>query len=421
VQMSEITSKSNYSVRAVHCDHQAEDEAVYQALRRATMPLTRVWEKLRRAERIGIKFNQDYRIERSPRFKGMRQQLVSDKVAKAVVRLLREETDADLFFTDITAFSRTDDPNPLATTQLAPLMETLDVPYVNGDRPPHDVYQVPGGGQMFRQYLLPTEIMEADALVDVQKMKNHRFMGITLTLKNLFGLIPREPHGRSRQYFHHLVRMPYMLADIGRLFNPTLNIIDALTGQAGMEWGDGEGLGRVIDALVAGDHPVATDAVGAMLMGHDPKADWPEEPFRRDRNAILVAANGGYGTVDLDEIDMASEVEPQPEGTFFTHYRDTDTMERMVSWRRTASEQALYYRDHVTSFVDKYAHQYILLQDYEVKWHGETSILDVSRRKLSGDKPNQAMWFKYVDPDEVEGEHYEVYEWTLKDLKAKGL
>jgi hypothetical protein len=31
------------------------------------------------------------------------------------------------------------------------------------------------------------------------------------------------------------------------------------------------------------------------------------------------------------------------------------------------------------------------------------------------------MWFKYVDPDEVEGEHYEVYEWTLKDLEAKGL
>jgi hypothetical protein len=93
----------------------------------------------------------------------------------------------------------------------------------------------------------------------------------------------------------------------------------------------------------------------------------------------------------------------------------------MVSWRRTTCEQALYYRDNVESFVDKYAHRYILLQDYEVKWHGESSILDVSRRKLAGDKPNQAMWFKYVDPDEVEGEHYEVYEETLEDLEAKGL
>ena len=28
-----------YKVRAVHCDHTADDEAVYQALRRATAPL----------------------------------------------------------------------------------------------------------------------------------------------------------------------------------------------------------------------------------------------------------------------------------------------------------------------------------------------------------------------------------------------
>jgi uncharacterized protein (DUF362 family) len=74
-------------------------------------------------------------------------------------------------------------------------------------------------------------------------MKNHAFMGVTLTLKNLFGLCRESRNGRSRQYFHHLVRMPYMLADIGRLFNPTLNIIDALIGQAGQEWGSGEGQG----------------------------------------------------------------------------------------------------------------------------------------------------------------------------------
>ena len=100
-------------------------------------------------------------------------------------------------------------------------------------------------------------------------------MGVTLTLKNLFGLVPREPHGRSRQYFHHIIRMPYMLADIGRIFNPALNIIDALVGQAGREWGDGVGLGRVVDGLIAGDHAIATDAVGTMLMGHDPAEDCP--------------------------------------------------------------------------------------------------------------------------------------------------
>jgi uncharacterized protein (DUF362 family) len=410
--------KTNYQVRAVHCDHRAEDEAVYQALRRAAMPLSRVWDKLKGARRIAIKFNQDFRTDRTPYFQGMRQQLVSDQVARAVVRLLQEETQAELFYTDITAFERTDNPEPPATAQLASLMTEMGVAYVTGDLPPHRTYPVPGGGQMFRQYLMPEAIMAADALVNVQRMKNHAFMGVTLTLKNLFGLVPQEPHGRSRQYFHHLVRMPYMLADIGRLFNPTLNIIDALVGQAGQEWGSGEEQGRVVDTLVAGDHPVATDAVGMTLMGHDPHGDWPHQPFPRDSNPVLVAAQGGFGTVDLDDIDYQAEtgIKPQPEGTFYTI--ETDSFERVVSWRRTTCEQALYYRDHMADFVAKYAGQYILLQEHEVKWHDTTSTLNVSRRQLAGANPDQAMWLKYVDPDEAEGEHYEVYEQTLARMAA---
>jgi hypothetical protein len=43
-------------------------------------------------------------------------------------------------------------------------------------------------------------------------------------------------------------------------------------------------------------------------MGHDPQGDWLTPPFHRDRNALLVAAECGFGTVDLDEIDFHSEV-----------------------------------------------------------------------------------------------------------------
>ena len=56
---------------------------------------------------------------------------------------------------------------------------------------------------------------------------------MTLCLKNLFGLMPIQPAGRPRHYYHHLVRMPYMLADLGRIYNPALNILDGLVTQAG--------------------------------------------------------------------------------------------------------------------------------------------------------------------------------------------
>jgi len=180
----------DYTVRATHCDYRADDETVYQALKRATAPLTQAWDKLRAAKTIAIKFNQDYSPRRTPYFEGMRLQLVSDTVARATIRLLRENTDADLFFTDISVFHREDTRDPVESTQLAALMADLGVRYDNANMPPFGVYDVPGGGQMFRQYVMPERVMEADALVDVQRMKNHAFMGITLTLKNLFGLVP---------------------------------------------------------------------------------------------------------------------------------------------------------------------------------------------------------------------------------------
>ena len=53
-------------------------------------------------------------------------------------------------------------------------------------------------------------------------------------------------------------------------------------------------------------------------MGHDPAADWLTPPFHRDRNALLVAAQSGFGTVNLNEIDFASELQPQAPGIFYS-------------------------------------------------------------------------------------------------------
>ncbi len=54
---------------------------------------------------------------------------------------------------------------------------------------------VPGGGLMFDKYPVPRAFAEMDEMISVQKLKNHAFMGITLCMKNLFGLMPTEPAG----------------------------------------------------------------------------------------------------------------------------------------------------------------------------------------------------------------------------------
>lgn len=261
-----------YTVRAVHCDYRSSDEEVYQALKRATAPLERTWEKLYKARQIAIKFNQDWLAERVVRYQGHRQQLVSDPVARATLRLLRERTTAELIAVDIGTEGVYHHVTDGSSASLRPVFREYNVPYIEGEKVPTVWASVPGGGQMFAFYPVPQPAVEADAFVSVQKLKNHQFMGVTLCLKNLFALVALQPGGRPRIYYHHLVRMPYMLADLGRIFDPALNIIDGLVTQAGMEWGNGEHP-RLCNTLIAGDQVVATDACGTYLMGHDPQTD----------------------------------------------------------------------------------------------------------------------------------------------------
>jgi uncharacterized protein (DUF362 family) len=401
-----------YHVRAVHCDYRASDEEIFQALVRTTSPLTGAMDRLRKARRIAIKFNTDWARERVVMHKGHRQQLVSDQVVRATLRLLREITTAELFSIDIGVEGLMNSVGLENCVNHLPVLKEFDVPYIYGHDEPVEWVQVPGGGSIFEKYPMPRALVDADEVISVQKLKNHAFMGITLCLKNLFGLMPLQPHGRPRGYYHHLVRMPYMLADIGRILDPALNIIDGLVGQAGQEWGKGEHP-RICNTLMAGDQVIATDACGAHLMGHDPQSDWLTPPFHRDRNALLVAAQSGFGTVNLNEIDFQSEVQA-PVGEFFT--MQFDTRERIVSWRRTTAEQGLYYRDHRKEIEAKYANQYVLLQMGEVRWADTEGNIRVSRRQLAGEHPDQAMWLKYVTPEDVEGEHYEVYEKTLSEI-----
>ncbi|MBT3346606.1 MAG: DUF362 domain-containing protein [Gemmatimonadetes bacterium] len=411
---------SSYHVRAMHCDHLATEDEVYETLVRATAPLTDTWERLAKAKRIGIKINQDEHPDEQVQHAGMLQQLVCDKVVRATLRLLRERTTAEIVCTDVSFYAMYNGKDPIQTATALPALKEYGVEYVVGHQAPTKIVPVPGGGQMFSQYLLPEPAVDVDEFVSLAKMKNHAFMGVTLSLKNLFGLMPGEPRGHARPYYHHLVRMPYMLADLGRIFNPTLNIIDGLIGQAGQEWGNGvdESPAVVANALVAGDHTIATDACATWLMGHDPTSDWLTPPFHRDRNSLKAAAEAGFGTVDLEQIDFESEVD-RPLGAFFANL--TDTMEIVHSWQRTTCEQGLFYRDHRQDLFDQYAGQYVLLQEGEVRWYDEVSDLQQSRRKLSGDNPEQAMYLKFVDPDEAEGEHFGVYERGLERFDGERL
>jgi uncharacterized protein (DUF362 family) len=394
-----------YTVRAVRCSHQASAEEIHAKLKEVTAPLSRSWEKLAKARKVGIKVNMQMRTEEIRRIGGRRQELVDEDVLRAALRLLRERTDAEIFVLDTSMAPAGQRPGP--DFNMGPVLDEFGVPYVEAGDPPLAWYRVPGGGLMFREYQLSVALGEADAFVSIAKMKSHAFMGITLCLKNLFGLPPIPPHGRVRSYFHHVIRLSYVLPDLGIITQPCLNIIDGLTGQSGREWG---GEGRICDTLMAGDHVIATDACGASLMGHDPALDWPTPPYRRDRSPIAVAAEHGFGTVNLQEIDWQSEV-TAPVARF--NSVEADPPEQIARLRRSACEQGLFYREEKDRFLDRYTGQFIYLQDGEVIWSGADPSQAAPVHHLSGEKKDHAVWLKLVDPADREGEQYRVYEQIL--------
>ena len=150
-------------------------------------------------------------------------------------------------------------------------------------------------------------------------------------------------------------------------------------------------------------------------MGHDPAADWPAPPFRRDRNTMRVAAEHGFGTVDLAEIDFVTDLQ-RPLAPFDSEA--TDSPETVHRWLRSTCEQALHFRDHHARMIEQYAGEYVFIRDREVVWHGPDTRGLGSRRQLAGDHPDHGLYLKFVDPEETEREHFEWYEQLLEHLRA---
>ena len=118
----------------------------------------------------------------------------------------------------------------------------------------------------------------------------------------------------------------------------------------------------------------------------------------------------------MDEIDFQTDINP-PLADFKTD--EPDSQETVKSWRKTTCEQALFYLEHQEELMAKYAGEYIFLQDDEVVMSGPDFSNLGSRRGLSRGRPDHALWLKLVDPEDMEGEKYEVYKDNLDRLTTK--
>jgi uncharacterized protein (DUF362 family) len=114
---------------------------------------------------------------------------------------------------------------------------------------------------------LPNTTLRCDLLVSLPKMKTHHWTGATLSMKNLFGLVPGAVYGWPKNILHW-AGIHECIADLHALFPRQFCLVDGIEGMEG----NGPILGRrnTPGVIVAGSHPPSVDATCCRIMQIDP-------------------------------------------------------------------------------------------------------------------------------------------------------
>ncbi len=208
--------------------------------------------------------------------------------------------------------------------------------------------KVPSGGLLFDRFELNRSYADTDVLVSLCKLKTHGTTGITLTMKNLFGVTPNALYGddapsengvRGRGRLHKLnevearesgvsfdppgaredfhvpndggYRVPRIVTDICGARPIHLGIIDGITTLNRAEGPWVRGTPQKIATprvLICGFNPVATDTVGTAVMGFSNiRAPRGTAPFLPGDNHLVMAEQAGLGPCELSRIEVVGQ------------------------------------------------------------------------------------------------------------------
>ena len=115
-----------------------------------------------------------------------------------------------------------------------------------------------------KELYLPKTVRGVDFLVSMPKLKTHHWAGVTLSLKNMFGIVPGSCYGWPKNVLHW-AGIDNSILDINAAARPDFAIVDGIIGMEGN--GPIQGESKPCGVLVLGDDPVAVDSTCARIMG----------------------------------------------------------------------------------------------------------------------------------------------------------
>jgi uncharacterized protein (DUF362 family) len=111
---------------------------------------------------------------------------------------------------------------------------------------------------------LPRTVLTSDFIVSMPKVKTHHWAGVTLSMKNMFGVIPGCRYGWPKNVLHW-AGIHESILDICATVRPHFVIADGIVGMEG----DGplNGTAKDLRTVLLCDDPVAADSILAEMLG----------------------------------------------------------------------------------------------------------------------------------------------------------
>jgi len=215
-------------------------------------------------------------------------------VVEALVDYLLEQRAGEVVIGESCIFG-VDSKEAFLMTGLKEVSERKGIELIDLDQTDPIEMTIPGG-KILKKIKIPAIVKRFDFIISAPVMKTHMHTRVTLSLKNMKGVLWRREKARlhqlqgNRKAFRGGKALDLAISEMALVLFPHFALIDGITGMEGM--GPSYGVKKEMGLIVAGDNPLCTDAVGARLMGFLPE----EIPHLR------LSAERGLGEIELEKI-----------------------------------------------------------------------------------------------------------------------
>ncbi|MGB0910652.1 MAG: DUF362 domain-containing protein [Nitrospirales bacterium] len=181
----------------------------------------------------------------------------------------------------------------LEESGLGPILHEDRIPFVDLNEQTGYAVKNQGGWTDLATLTFPGVFHDVDWIVSMPKLKTHHWAGVTLSMKNMFGVMPGLYYGWPKNVLHHQ-GIHQSILDIHATLKPHFAIVDGIVGMEG----DGPIMGtpKSMGAIIMGRNFPSVDSTCARLMGIDPH----KVPY-------LNAAEGWLGSINEGRIIQRGE------------------------------------------------------------------------------------------------------------------